>query len=61
MRDSRVCTDPFPFQHLSLKEAWEYERLSQALNLTGRNAVRYAYLHERRYWPPCDLERMGAA
>jgi hypothetical protein len=44
--------DPFPFDHLSLKEAWEFERLDAMATLTGKNAVRFSQLYSRKYWPP---------
>jgi hypothetical protein len=44
------------FDHLSLRDVAEYEALDQHLQAHGRlpyrKAPRYAWLVQRRYWPP---------
>ncbi len=54
-----ACKDPFPFTwHLNLKEVADHEALDRELQLTGMlrhgKAARYASLHGRKLFPPCD-------
>jgi hypothetical protein len=68
MTDPRACK-VCPFlsweDKLSMKDVLEWERLDRYLKIHGhlpkKSVPTYMRLYQNRYWPPCDLERMGAA
>lgn len=61
----KVCPFLRPYHWASLKDIAEFEALERFRLADGylpRKALpRYRRLLALRYFPPCDLERMGAA
>lgn len=61
----KVCPFLHPEASLSMKDVFEWARLDRHLkihgNLPKKSVPTYMRLYQKRYWPPGDLERMGAA
>lgn len=64
-RACKMCPFLYPKFWLNMEEVLEWERLDRHLRLEGplpkKSAPTYIRLDARHYFPPCDLERMGAA